>query len=610
MSLLTELKRRNVFRVAVAYTVIAWVLAQVADLAFDTFGTPDWVGKTVLFLLTLGFPLALFFAWAFELTPEGIKKEKDVDRSQSVTHQTGRKLDRLIIGVLVVAVGLLLVDKFVPQERASVPVVQSSGEVVTDKSVAVLPFVAMSSGPDDEYFADGLTEEILNSLARLPELLVTARTSAFAFKNTDVSVPEIARQLGVAHIVEGSVRRSGEQLRITAQLIRASDGFHLWSETYDRSSADSLGVQGEIAGKVAAALDVVLDQEELARMRTSGLRNPEAFIAYQKGAEAAAQAHEDTQSGQTEKLIIANQFLDQVIALEPDFSAAHFNHGDYYVHLVMSAQELGKNDEETALAIKLAHRDFENAARTAASEGERLNAALEQTLISGNWRRMPELLSAAMRSSDCISPGWWGAVPTILNPSDESLAFWQRIRECDPLNYYAWVNVARAQNGLSKFQAAIDTSLAGLDVAFHRQIAEQLITAYHAAGNTAEASAASRRYIEDEGRRLHHRMRFAAAAGDAVEARALRDEIMEKHGATSIGLADYAILGERSRANQMAAEQDARPLGFLLFLDDMAICNCGAPFDLEVTPNFARLIDEANLPWPPPSPIDWQLKDW
>lgn len=216
MSLLTELKRRNVFRVAIAYAVIAWVLAQVADLAFDNFGAPEWVGKTVLFILVLGFPLAIFFAWAFEMTPEGVKKEKDVDRSQSITNQTGRQLEFLIVGVLVVAIGWLLVDKFVLQEESSVSVAQISGDVVTDKSVAVLPFVAMSSGPDDEYFADGLTEEILNSLARLPELLVTARTSAFAFKGLDTSVPEIADKLGVAHVVEGSVRRSGEQLRITA----------------------------------------------------------------------------------------------------------------------------------------------------------------------------------------------------------------------------------------------------------------------------------------------------------------------------------------------------------------------------------------------------------
>lgn len=198
MGLITELKRRNVFRVAVAYAVIAWVLAQVADLAFDNFGTPDWVPKTVLFVLVLGFPLAIFFAWAFEMTPEGVKKEKDVDRSQSITHETGRKLNFLITAVLLLAVGLLLVDKFVLRDSVTTAAPESSVASATDKSVAVLPFIAMSSGPDDEYFADGLTEEILNSLAQLPQLLVTARTSAFSFKGLDVPIPEIAAKLGVA----------------------------------------------------------------------------------------------------------------------------------------------------------------------------------------------------------------------------------------------------------------------------------------------------------------------------------------------------------------------------------------------------------------------------
>jgi len=609
MSLIQELKRRNVFRVAFAYIVIAWVLAQVADLAFDNFGTPEWVGKTVLFILVLGFPLAIFFAWAFEMTPEGVKKETDVDRSQSITNQTGRKLNFLIIGVLVVAIGWLLVDKFVLREEVSVSVAQTSGDVVTDKSVAVLPFVAMSSGLDDEYFADGLTEEILNSLARLPELLVTARTSAFAFKGLDTSVPEIAGQLGVAHVVEGSVRRSGEQLRITAQLIRASDGFHLWSETYDRSSADSFGVQGEIAEKVAAALDVVLDQEQLARMRTSGLRNPEAFIAFQKGVEALARAHEDTAQGQIDELAVANQFFERVIELEPEFSAAHFGHGDYFIHFAIGSAIFANSAEEVARAIELANQDLTNAARTAETEGDRLNAALEQTLISGSWWRMPELLSAAARTSDCFNPSWWGSVPSILDPSDDALAIWQRTQACDPLNFYAWVNLSRTQIGRGDFQSALDTALRGMETVPHRQIVDRLFMAHLALGQTEEAWATSLRYIDEEDRLLLNRMTLASAKGDVVEARELRDQILQQFGTDLFGLWQHAVLGEYAKANQVAAEWDARPLGFLELLDQIGTCACGAPFDLEVTPNFARLIGEANLPWPPPSPINWPLKD-
>ena len=283
MGLVAELRRCNVIRVAVAYAVVAWVLAQIAELAFDGFDAPVWVLKSVLVILALGFPLAVFFAWAFELTPEGVKKQAEVDSSSSITQNTGRKRDYLIIAVLAVAVGMLLIDKFMLQETPATPIQDVAiASVTAEKSLAVLPFVAMSNGPDDEYFADGLTEEILNSLAQLPELLVTARTSAFSFKGQDVPIPEIAIKLGVAHVVEGSVRRAGDQLRITAQLIRAHDGFHLWSETYDRSNADSFGVQGEIAEKIASALDVVLDDAQLEQMRNSGVRNPEAFVASQK----------------------------------------------------------------------------------------------------------------------------------------------------------------------------------------------------------------------------------------------------------------------------------------------------------------------------------------
>ncbi len=232
MTFVAELKRRNVIKVAIAYAVVAWLIAQVTELALDSFAAPDWVIKTVLFLLAIGFPLALFLVWAFELTPEGIKLEKDVDRSESITHFTGRKLDFIVIGVLAVALILFAVDKFVlQQDEQEVATAQESGgppaAPATEKSVAVLPFRAMSNGPDDEYFADGLTEEILNSLTQLPELLVTARTSAFYFKDKNLPIQEIASTLGVANVVEGSVRRDGQRLRITAQLNRAADGFHL-----------------------------------------------------------------------------------------------------------------------------------------------------------------------------------------------------------------------------------------------------------------------------------------------------------------------------------------------------------------------------------------------
>lgn len=272
MQLFKELQRRNVFRVAIGYVVSGWLLAQVADLVLENIGAPDWVMQTILLVLALGFPVVLFLSWAYEVTPEGIKRESEVDRIQSTTQVTGRKLDRAITGLLVIALAYFAYDKFVLSGDREAALVEATMQSATEqaastdlstessKSVAVLPFAALSSGEDDGYFADGLTEEILNSLAALPELLVTARTSSFHFKDLNLPVPEIAATLGVDNVVEGSVRRSGNQLRITAQLIRAADGFHLWSQTYDRTMDDVFAVQEDIATSIAETLNCFVER--------------------------------------------------------------------------------------------------------------------------------------------------------------------------------------------------------------------------------------------------------------------------------------------------------------------------------------------------------------
>jgi TolB-like protein len=266
MSLFAELKRRNVVRVGAAYAIIGWVVAQIAEFAFENFGAPDWVLKTVVVILLLGLPIALFFAWAFELTPDGVKREKDVDRSQSITPKTGQKLNLVIIAALVFAVGYFIWERQaddVPVEVAEPAAVADMAQEASDgdnnRSIAVLPFVNMSSDEEQEWFSDGLTEEILNALARTPDLLVAARTSSFKFKGSAEDIPTIAKALGVAHVLEGSVRSGGEHLRVTAQLIRASDGFHIWSETYDRNPEDVISIQEDIAINIATALETVMD---------------------------------------------------------------------------------------------------------------------------------------------------------------------------------------------------------------------------------------------------------------------------------------------------------------------------------------------------------------
>jgi len=221
LSLFNELKRRNVFRVVIAYVVIAWLVAQVLQLVFESFGTPDWAMKTLLVLLATGLPFVVFFSWAFEMTPEGLKREHEVDRSQSITHKTSRKLDFVIIGVMAVALAYFAYDKLVLSAERDAALVEATTLAVSaqaateevstefDKSIAVLPFVNMSSDPEQEYFSDGLSEELLNLLAKIPELRVAARTSSFSFKGQNLEIAEIAARLNVTHVLEGSVRTSG-----------------------------------------------------------------------------------------------------------------------------------------------------------------------------------------------------------------------------------------------------------------------------------------------------------------------------------------------------------------------------------------------------------------
>ena len=275
-NLFSELKRRNVVRVAVAYLVIGWVLAQIAELVLPTFGAPEWVLKTLIFLFILGLPVALFFSWAYELTAQGVKKTAEVDDDDSITHSTGRKLDFVIIGALVLALGYFAWDKFGGEPA-------ETGESEGLRSIAVLPFVNMSADPEQEYFSDGISEELLNVLAKVPGLRVAARTSSFQFKGENRDVAEIARQLRVAHVIEGSVRKSGTRLRITAQLIDAEEGFHIWSETYDRELDDIFAIQDEIAHAIVEALVERLGLTAPVVPKVQAAASTEAYEAYLLG---------------------------------------------------------------------------------------------------------------------------------------------------------------------------------------------------------------------------------------------------------------------------------------------------------------------------------------
>ena len=322
MSFFAELKRRNVFKVAAAYIIVGWLIMQAGDTLAPALHLPEWVNSLLAYFLILGFPLALFFAWAYEMTPDGIKKEKEVDRTQSVTHVTGQKLNYTIIALLVAALGYFVFDKFVlqPQKTAESTMALEQADTAKasdERSIAVLPFVDMSANSDNEYFSDGLSEELLNILAKIKELRVAGRTSSFAFKGKNEDLRKIGEKLNVNSILEGSVRKDDQRnrVRITAQLINVEDGYHLWSETYDRDLNDIFAIQDEIAHKVAMALRITLLGEDEARLEQVASTEINAYDLYLKGLQGVNE-------GGFVSLDRAATLFEEALTLDPTYTPA------------------------------------------------------------------------------------------------------------------------------------------------------------------------------------------------------------------------------------------------------------------------------------------------
>mgnify|MGYP001812728918 CR=1 FL=1 len=314
LGMLEELRRRNVIRVGVAYLALAWFVIEVTDVAVPALNLPESLNSIVFYIGLVGLPFALLFAWAFELTPEGIKREHEVDRVQSVTASTGRKIDFVIIGLLLATILFLVVDNYVLEQsgEAQRAIAEATGSVYG--SIGVLPFDNMSNDPDQEYFSDGIAEELLNALAKLKNLRVAARTSSFAFKGQNQNITEIGNKLNVDTMLEGSVRKSGTRLRITAQLIDVENGYHLWSETYDRELTDVFAIQDELTAAIVSALKVHLGVGEQARSATA-TNNWEAYDLYLKGLHAIRQRTDSS-------VAAAIKYFEQATTLEPDFPMA------------------------------------------------------------------------------------------------------------------------------------------------------------------------------------------------------------------------------------------------------------------------------------------------
>lgn len=332
--LLSELKRRNVFRVAAAYAVVGWLLIQVADIGLESFGAPEWVMKTLFLLVLIGLPVTVVLAWVFELTPEGVRLDSEVPDRTGESRSSSNKLNVIIIGALVVALAFFAFKSETPP-----PVEQLiEQQAVLEKSIAVLPFINIGGSAEDEYLSDGLAETLLHMLAQIEEIQVAARTSAFKFKNTSEDVRIIGEQLGVATVLEGSIQRSGDRIRITAQLINVSNGFHLWSANFDRTLDDIFAVQDEIATSVVDALQVTL----LGSVPTVVERNAEAY-------DALLRLKDDVRSGDIERLVAVVESLESLVQSYPNYVDAHAELATAYVLHASRAALIPEEFEEKAL---------------------------------------------------------------------------------------------------------------------------------------------------------------------------------------------------------------------------------------------------------------------
>ncbi len=427
MSFFEELKRRNVVRVGIAYAVFAWVLLQVLDVVGEILELPAWGGRMILVALVIGFFLALIFAWVYEITPEGLKKEEEVDRSQSITPATGRKLNAAIIMMMAVALAWFAWDKFSPgPETAAVEPAASAARgsepaaTVSTRSIAVLPFADMSPAQDQEYLSDGIAEELLNLLVKIPELQVAARTSSFSFKGKEVTIADVARELHVANVLEGSVRKSGNRVRITAQLIQADSGFHLYSETFDRTLDDVFGIQDEISAAVVEALKIQL----LGTAPKSVESDPEAYALYLQGRYFYARRTR----ADWEKAATA---YEKALQIDPDYAAAWAGLSRVY------ASQAGATYIDLHPGYALARQAAQRALTLDASlpESYLAQAAIQMSYDwdwAGTEASLQRALELAPGQADAMTE--MGLLQRYLGDLDRAIAMGGRAVDLDPLS--------------------------------------------------------------------------------------------------------------------------------------------------------------------------------
>ncbi len=426
-----ELKRRNVAKVAVAYAIVGWLLIEVASTVFPIVQLPDWTVTFLTMLILFGFPIALILSWAYEITPEGMKRERDVVAGESITHVTGRKLDFAIIGALVLALGFVGFDNYVLDEE---------GAGILPNSVAVLPFENMSADPDDAYFAAGIHDEILNQLAKLKDLNVIARTSVMQYAGAARPITEIARELNVGTIMEGSVSYADGRVAVRAQLIDAETGVHLWSDSYNREFSDVFGIQADIAMNVANALEAAFSVEEQDRIENIPTDSLTAYAFYLRTLLPGA----DWRS-----------LLDQAIALDPDFALAHALKA-YWSSWELIGIPFSTVTREQALDVE---QTIQNSANQALALDPNLglaHAALGFAHMA-NWRgaEAEEALQRAYRlSPEARVAEMYGRFKRYHGENDEAIRLGERSVQLDPNSFSPHNQLGIANSRARDYDAA------------------------------------------------------------------------------------------------------------------------------------------------------------
>lgn len=552
MDLISELRRRNVLRVALAYIIAAWLIIQVVETLFPVFGFSDKAIRTVVVVLGIGFVPAVVGAWVFQFTPDGLQLDKGVDHPQVVSQSTSRNLDRAIIVVLVLGMSYFALDKFVlAPDRAAVREAevaeQARAKAVVgfygDRSIAVLPFENMSSDVEQEYFADGIAEDVLTLLAGIRELRVISRSSAFAFKGQGLEIREIAERLDVAHILEGSVRKSGSKVRVTAQLIEARTDTHLWAQTYDRDLEDIFAIQDEIAADVAKNLQIEL----LRPLPKSRPTDPEVRALTQ-------QAKQISEIGGRDKGERMHPLLQRALEIDPDhvpalewMGSANF---DRHVAGFIDDEEFERLNEQVLQRIFELDPDNATLMMVSAFEAGRANN-LEQAA-----ELFERTLSTDASNSNVVNIAGFFALE--IGHFDTAVRILKHATAIDPLCYQCLYQLSRAYMYAGNFDAAEQTRERYIAIGSGGRYWLGLIKLLQE--DAAGALAVYEAFPEDQAQGMAGRAMAHHDLGETEKAEAALTELLAAETGQKIRIAEtYAWMGRNDDAFewlQLIAEQD------------------------------------------------------